>query len=173
MAMKKLFSFILILVFSVPLLAQGVNSSSPETILIFVRHAEKTDDGTNNPSLNQKGKERADQLATLLIKDYDIQAIYSTPYKRTLETSKPLANQLKLIIQEYGLSKPARLIHSIIENHRGETVLVTGHSNTTPHLVNLALGQSKYPQLEEHDYGYIFVVKIGETGEIWDQRFSY
>lgn len=171
--MKKLFSIVIILLFSAPLFAQGLNLNTTETTLIFARHAEKMNDGTNNPSLNQKGKDRADKLSSLLQKDYHIQAIYSTPYKRTLETSKPLANKLELVIREYGLNNPDSLIHSIIKNHKGEAVLITGHSNTTPHLVNLALGNRKYAPLDEHDYGSIFVVSIAETGEIWDQRFAY
>jgi broad specificity phosphatase PhoE len=52
-----------------------------------------------------------------------------------------------------------------MDSKKGKTVLIVGHSNTTPALVNLALGEDKYEQLDESAYGNIFIVSIDEKGE--------
>ncbi len=171
--MKKLFLYLILCFLAIPFTVQSQHSTTEETILIFVRHAEKIEDGTNNPSLNEKGTERAEKLAKLLKARYDVEAIYSTPYKRTLETAKPLANALNMTILEYDLKDPNKLISGFIDSHKGETILVVGHSNTTPLLVNITLGNKKYAQLGEYDYNSIFVVKLAESGEVLDQKFTY
>lgn len=171
--MQKLFLYLTIGLLAVPFAVKSQHSIPEETILIFVRHAEKMNDGTNDPSLSEKGIERAEKLAELLKTQYDVQAIYSTPYKRTLETAQPLSNELKLTIGEYGLKNPQKLVRGFVDSHRGETILVVGHSNTTPLLVNILLGNKKYVQLDEYDHGSMFVVKIGGSGEVWDQKFTY
>ena len=62
------------------------------TTIIFTRHAEKQDDGTKDPDLTEKGLERASKIATLLEK-VPVSAIYSTDFKRTRNTVKPISEQ--------------------------------------------------------------------------------
>lgn len=78
-------------------LAQETNAI---TTVIFVRHAEKADDGTRNPPLNIYGQERAASLAQLLHLS-GVVGIYSTPFHRTQQTVKPLAAALGLEVKEY------------------------------------------------------------------------
>lgn len=134
-----------------------------EATLIFVRHAEKMDDGTNDPSLNTTGKERAAQLAELLKNEYELSAIYSTNYNRTKETAKPVADIFDLEINFYDLKDPKGLMEQIKSDHKGQTVLIVGHSNTTPMLVNIAAGVQEFEALDEKTYGKIFIVNIGEN----------
>lgn len=156
--MKYFFSFLFLLLLIQPVAAQDSDEAEKDTRLIFVRHAEKVNDGSRNPHLSNKGKERASQLAVLLYENYDITSIYSTDYYRTQETVVPLSEKLGIGINNYGLQNPDSLVQEIINLHRGKDVLIMGHSNTTPNLVNIALGEEKFKQIDESDYSNIFVV---------------
>ena len=47
---------------------------------------------------------------------------------------------------------------------QGKTVLVVGHSNTTPAFVNTVLKERKYPDIDDNNNGNLYVVTIvGET----------
>lgn len=134
------------------------------TTLIFVRHAEKADDGTRNPPLNEKGMERAKNLATVLSEGYDLAAIYSTPYLRTELTAAPTAESLELEIQSYGFDDPNGFLSGLISENRGKAVLIVGHSNTTPNFMNRVLGEEKYSQFDEKAYGDLYVITTTEFG---------
>jgi broad specificity phosphatase PhoE len=162
--MKNLILLVVLMTVGYTVSAQESDSLSQETTIIFVRHAEKMDDGSENPSLNEKGKERAVKLAKLLINDFHISAIYSTPYYRTKQTAKPLADSLNIPIYEYDLSDPNHFVGKLIEDYKGQEVVVIGHSNTTPMLVNIALGTGLYESLDENSYGQIFVV---HANSVW------
>lgn len=161
--MKRLLLISCALLISLTAYAQSPEEQAKETTLIFVRHAEKIDDGTRDPSLSKEGKDRAVRLADILLKEFNVSAIYSTPYKRTKETASPIADSLGLLIQEYGLNDPKGLVASIISSNQASTALIVGHSNTTPLLVNISLGEERFEQLDEKAYGDIFIVTVGEN----------
>lgn len=163
--MKKTLLIVFIaLTFTLDVFAQS-EAKNPTT-LIFVRHGEKVDDGTRDPALSPQGEARAELLKNILSSEYeDITAIYSTAYKRTQFTAKPTAEHYKVEVEEYGLKDPKALINSILEKHQGETVLVVGHSNTTPMLVNVVLGEKKFPQLDESVYNQIYILQATEIGD--------
>ncbi|MEX2477440.1 MAG: phosphoglycerate mutase family protein [Gracilimonas sp.] len=171
--MKKLICTLILIIGLAPAFAQESTKADDITTLIFVRHAEKLDDGTKDPSLNEKGVMRAEKLSDLLQQNYDLKAIYSTGYKRTLETSTPISKKTGLEINQYGLSNPDSLINDIIELHKGQQVLIMGHSNTTPNLVNTALGKQTFDQLDESEYDNIFEVKIDAAGNATVKRYKY
>ena len=79
--------------------------SQATTTIIFVRHAEKEISNYDDPELTAEGKMRVFEL-TRQLKDADvvagIDAIYSTPSKRNIQTAEPLANALGLNINIYG-----------------------------------------------------------------------
>lgn len=132
------------------------------TTFILVRHAEKADDGTKDPALIQEGEQRAANLAQHL-RVTDISAIYSTSYQRTLDTVQPIANQKQLeIIRHDPFAEDA--LQQIMDKHRGGIILISGHSNTTPHLVNLLLGEEKFPQLDESQYDNLYIVTVTDIG---------
>lgn len=56
-------------------------------------------------------------------------------------------------------------IKKLIKDHQGEVVLIVGHSNTTPFLVNMVLGEEKFAQLDESAYDDVFIVKSKEVGK--------
>lgn len=146
------------------LLGVSVQCTVPSTTtFILVRHAEKEIDGTKDPDLTNEGKQRAENLRQLL-SETAITGIYSTNFKRTLATVEPLAAQKNIAIQNYSLEDPDQLLRSIIEENPGGTVVISGHSNTTPKLANELLGKEKFAQFEDADYGNILVIEASKPG---------
>lgn len=132
------------------------------TTFILVRHVEKVDDGTKDPALSDAGKERAQRLAEHL-SETKITAIYSTPYERTQNTVASIAKQKEIEIQEYDPFGDDTL-SKILKQQQGGIILIAGHSNTTPHLVNLLIGKEQFSQLDESDYDNLYVVTLNELG---------
>ncbi len=172
----KNYSILFVLAFTL-LLTSAVNAfqfseiSSDETLLIFVRHTEKADDGTRNPPLNLLGLERANALATSLM-DVPLAAIYSTNYKRTEMTAMPTAFHFELPIKNYDFDNLEEFLSALISKHKGEAVLIVGHSNTTPRLVNMVLKENRLEQIDEKRYGDLFLLytkSFGDTRLISDE----
>ena len=134
--------------------------------IFLVRHAEKADDGTKDPPLTTEGENRADKLVELLI-EKDIKAVYSTDFKRTRNTGFPLADTLGLFVNLYDPSSES-FAEEIMKEASDANLLVVGHSNTTPILVNKILGKEKYRQLDDSDYGKLFVCE--KDGDAFDCR---
>lgn len=135
---------------------QGVST------FILVRHAEK--DYGDDPVLIPKGKARAEKLKFMLER-VDLDAVYSTNTKRTLSTAEPTADYHDLKIQEYSAMELSSLAIRLKNRHRGETVLVVGHSNTTPALASLLDKNEDYPRFSELDYTNYYVVTIPPKGK--------
>lgn len=133
------------------------------TTFILVRHTEKVDDGTKDPALSEEGRQRAQKLAEHLW-ETNITAIYSTDYKRTRNTVKKIAKQKELVIEKHDPFQSDALT-TIMEKHGGGIILISGHSNTTPHLINLLIGEDKYPQLDESEYDNLYIVTVTEIGK--------
>ena len=129
----------------------------------FIRHAEKdrSDPEDPDPELNQKGLGRAMHWAEIL-KDANINAIYTTDFRRTTMTAAPSEVKYDLIRQYYD---PSLLdMATFRADNRGKNVLVVGHSNTTPELVNKMIGEEKYPPMDDDDNGSLFIVQqIGDV----------
>ena len=128
------------------------------TTLILVRHAEKADDGTSDPGLTAAGQVRAGKLAAMLA-PAGVDAVFSTPYQRTRATAAPLAEQTKLEIQEYDPKDPD-FASRLLADHAGETLLIVGHSNTIPGLVNTLTGTSAFNNLDDMEYDKLFIVHV-------------
>lgn len=126
------------------------------TTIYLTRHAEKATG--EDPPLLPAGKERARALADKLA-DRNITAIYATPYRRTRATAQPLADRLGLTIQEYAADGNFDdRVADWQDQHQGETILVVGHSNTVPYLVNALLKKDRYGEIGEEEYGQLFRV---------------
>lgn len=150
--MVKSFFVILVLAlcFIVPAIAQNKT-------IILVRHAEKVD-ASQDPELSAEGKQRAERLAKI-IKKYKPGAVYSTDFKRTRDTVAPIAARQKLEIQKYDARKPAELIDAIMKS-KTKRFLISGHSNTIPGLANLLGKKELFKNLDDAEYGAIWIVRI-------------
>ena len=139
-------------------LAEKENTS----VYYFIRHAEKDrSDSTNkNPSLTLQGLERANKWA-LFFKDKNIAAVYSTNYKRTQQTALPIAKEQNLEIISYTAKE--LISEKFIANNKGKNIVIVGHSNTTPELVNSLLGEKKYEDIADRENNNIFIVTLNKN----------
>ena len=136
-----------------------IGCTYPTTTVILVRHAEKGV-GTD-PPLTPAGVQRAQELIHVVDQAH-IQAIYTTQYLRTRQTAQPLANQLNLtatvVPVTQNIEQHARdLVANIIEHDKGKSVLVVGHSNTVPRIME-ELSITSPPQISESEFNRLFVV---------------
>lgn len=136
-------------------------ASGPDTTIYLVRHAEKTA-VANDPALTPDGEARAEALADRL-NDAALTAIYSTDTTRTKTTAEPIAKRLLLPIFVYD----GRALEDFARDLKAQTgqILVVGHSNTTPDLVDLLGGDPVGAINEAGEYDRLYVVTI-EDGEI-------
>jgi broad specificity phosphatase PhoE len=131
---------------------------SQETTIILVRHAE-TFEGGSERMLNEVGKKRALELKQTL-QNVQIDAIYSTDLNRTKQTAHPIAIAKGLDIKLYDPTNLNAFATDLLKNHLGETILVSGHSNTTPQLVNALIGEKKYDDLNETEFYHLFILNF-------------
>ena len=150
------------------------------TTIIFVRHAEKEVPGemtgSDDPALSAAGRARAAELARQLV-DADVvagvDAIYSTPYKRTQETVAPLADALQLPINIYDANDRQSVLDDILKEHKGKIIVIVGHSNTLPELIANLGASKKVPEIDEDEYDNIYVVSIPWFGKTKTIRLRY
>lgn len=169
--MKYLFTLIVIFAFAVPSFAQEDVKQTTTTTYYFIRHAEKdrTDKSNRNPELTETGKTRAKQWSEIF-KNVPFDAVYSTDYYRTKQTAQPTAESKKLDVLIYD---PRTLFsEEFSEVTVGKTVLIVGHSNTTPAFVNTVLGMRKYKDIDDNNNGNLYIVTISEGGEKVDQLLT-
>ena len=153
---------ILILVMPFSLVAQSTTDGL--TTMILVRHAEKVDD-SRDPDLSEAGYDRAENLAEIFNK-LSFDAVYSTDFIRTRETANPIDESNNLSIQSYDPQNPLLEVEKWIEMHQGETILVSGHSNSTPTFANTILGENHFDgSFDESDYGNILIITISGDEE--------
>ncbi|HEX8254684.1 MAG TPA: phosphoglycerate mutase family protein [Thermoanaerobaculia bacterium] len=138
-------------------------SMNAATTIILVRHAEKAAVGGDMP-LSEAGSARAKELARVLA-DARVSAIYATQYRRTQETVAPLAKALGVkpkIIEAGGKEYPQTVVREVLANHKGKTVLVAGHSNTTVDVLT-ELGMKDPPFIPEPQFDDLFVCTIEDA----------
>lgn len=152
--MKKHF-----LLFSLVCILFSSCKSIETTTYYLIRHAEKdrTDATNKNPNLNKQGLKRADNWATYF-KEIPLAVIYSTDYKRTQQTAKPTAESKKLPIKTYNPNKMYDIVFQ--EETKGKSILIVGHSNTTPAFVNKILGYEKHPAINDNNNASLFIVTL-------------
>lgn len=154
--MKKTILIILFYLIIVPSFGQNDSINNTEkTQFILVRHAEKLD-ASKNPELSELGKKRAEKLNELL-KDVAVDKLYATNYLRTQNTLRPISQRTNLTIETYD-PNDINFSSNLISENEGKTVVISGHSNSTPRLVNQLIGKEVYKPLDENEYGKIWII---------------
>ncbi|MBB4806116.1 broad specificity phosphatase PhoE [Chryseobacterium defluvii] len=151
--MKKLiFIFLLIL---------SCTMQSQQTHIYIVRHAEKdiSDKTNTNPDLSKPGKQRAEKLLSVL-KKVKFSAAYSTPYKRTQQTLKPIAEYNAVEITDYDPKNNQQLAEEILNIYSGKNVIIAGHSNTILEMVKAFGAKKPFEEISEDDYSNLFHIII-------------
>jgi broad specificity phosphatase PhoE len=140
---------------AVLLLVSFAQPIAAQDAIFVVRHAERADTSADSP-LSPTGEARAGRLAALL-KDAGITQIYTTDLKRTIQTGAPLAHALHLVPHALKAADPAALLAQLHAASPHDRILVVGHSNTVPALLE-ALGVSPAITLEDAEYDNLFLV---------------
>jgi len=149
--------FITLLIFGLPEI--GLTQDSEEIYSIFlVRHAEKNPESPDpsDPGLSECGELRAEALATILA-DTKLNRIYSTAYKRTLETASPAAEAIHLEVEAYDPRELEAFALLLLE--RQQNALVVGHSNTTSVLAGILAGE-ELEEFAEDIYDRLYQVVV-------------
>jgi broad specificity phosphatase PhoE len=117
-----------------------------------MRHLQKAEGP--DPALSAEGRANAQRL-TALFAARPPRAIYVSTTRRARETAAPLAAKLGLAVKEYDPSDTPGLVARLVAE--GGRVLVVGHSNTVPEIVERLGGQRPAP-LAETEYGDVWRV---------------
>ena len=154
--MIKKFLFTIILLFAC------FSLKSQQTNIYIVRHAEKdlSDKTNSNPDLSEAGKLRAKKLVSEL-KKMKFSAAYSTPYNRTQQTLKPVAEHNSIEVTSYDPKDSKALAGEVLRLYSGKNIIIAGHSNTIPVILE-AFGVKAPFEISEDDYSNIFHIKINK-----------
>ncbi len=121
-----------------PAASEAAPTPAAPVLVVMVRHGEKADDGTADPPLTERGRERAACLAALL-DGFSPTHLFATGYQRTRATIEPLATATGLVPTVLDAKDDAGWQRALRELPPGSRAVVVGHSNTVPRLVE-ALG---------------------------------
>jgi 2,3-bisphosphoglycerate-dependent phosphoglycerate mutase len=170
----KIVRYILIVLIALVITSCSRTQPGSTTILI-VRHAEKASDAEDSP-LTEDGVKRSQALVDVTA-DANVSAIYTTQFKRNLETARPLSERLGIPITEVpvNLQNPGdygkTLAKTILEKHTGQTILVVGHGNTIGSIVAGLIGRDA--RLGDIQYSDFFIVTIQPSGTAKVIRAQY
>jgi broad specificity phosphatase PhoE len=151
-----------------------------QTTFVLLRHAEKSLEPTGDPLLTAAGEARAVRLAYMLgsggggeAADNRISAVYASDTRRAQLTAAPLAERLALDTAPMPAGKPGAVIRELLGRHRGQTVVVVGHSNTVPEMVAELSGGRASPVIADAEFDSIFVVTVNRAGAASVLRLRY
>ncbi len=123
-----------------------------------VRHFD-TPKGEKDPDLLPQGTARAEALARWF-RGKRLCAILVTQYKRTRQTAAATAAGRSIAIQSYDAADTAGAVARAKAS--ACPVLIVGHSNTVPDIVE-KLGGTRPADLKHEDFGDVWTVAEGKT----------
>lgn len=152
------------------------DSASPVTTVVLLRHAEKQTVG-NDPELTEAGLARAASIASGYCQA-GVRLVIATEYRRTQATAEPCAKQAGQPVQVLPLNKDLNayadaLKQKILAEAAGGKVLVIGHSNTVPAIIQAWTGQAITP-ISDSEYDRWFELQIATDGQVrlQESRFN-
>jgi broad specificity phosphatase PhoE len=126
--------------------------------------------------LNERGRQRAELLADF-IQDIDVvagvNAIYASEQRRTQETAAPLAKRLNLPVLTADHHDIGGFMDLVLDEHRGDIVLVVSHSDTIAPLIDELHGSKRLPPFGPDDYNEVYIVTIPWYGKVKTLRLHY
>ena len=129
------------------------------TTVFVVRHAEKMPPTVAaDPPLSAAGFKRAQALAHAL-GAAEVSAIYTSERLRARQTALPLATKLGDSLRVVNGSDIPALARRIREECVGRTVLVIGHSDTVPLIVQ-ELSGLYVPPMKDDEFDLLYVVTL-------------
>lgn len=137
-------------------------SLSDVTQIYIIRHTEKTSDTAENPDLSAAGIERA-QYWKKVLQHIQFDQVFTTEFKRNIQTAELISNDSSVKPELYH---PMSFdILRFINLIKGQKVLIIGHSNTIPDMVNRLIDETKYPPMSHKNYNVLYLVTINKNGD--------
>ncbi len=160
------------------LLIALANAAAAQQAILLVRHAEKATDA-NEPAvpLSEAGTARAARLAEML-KEAGVTAVYATDTVRARKTGEPVAKAGGLEVRTYsatdaaGKPAPRILLDRLKKEEPKGVVLVVGHSNTVPQILE-AFGYGAKVEIPSTQFDDLFVVTPRAEGPPSVVRLKY
>mgnify|MGYP001572207787 CR=1 FL=1 len=149
----------LLLIFLLPIVMCGIAWYcwySPVATVILVRHAERLN-STDTTSLSEAGVKRAEALAHVLSAS-GVSRIYVSQKLRTHQTAQPTASAFGIMPIEISANE-IRLYGDSVKTHRGEVILIVGHSDSVPKIIG-RLGIAIPPTIAADEFDNLFVVTM-------------
>ena len=151
-------------------------SAASTTTVFVMRHAEKltSNPDDKDPPLAPAGEARALELAKHFggaPKGQSLDAIIVTELRRTQDTVRPLANRLGIPVIVVPSSDPAGAAKRALHDFRGGRVLIVGHSDTVPGIVEALSGVDVGP-MSDTEYGILYIVAVPRFSRSEVTRFD-
>jgi phosphohistidine phosphatase SixA len=96
-----------------------------------------------------------------------VNAVITTQFARTKATAQPTVAALSLpteVVTAGSASTHPQEVAAAVRKHAGHTVLVVGHSNTVPSIIE-ALGAKRPPPICDAEYDNLYIVTIAPDGK--------
>jgi 2,3-bisphosphoglycerate-dependent phosphoglycerate mutase len=140
---------------------QTTQQNEALTTIYLVRHAEKdtTDASNEDPDLTEAGHARAEALRTLLAEE-EVDALYATKYVRTGQTLGPLSQERNIQVVQYEGHDYHGLKERLLRDHRGQIVVVAGHSNTLLPIIEAFGADKPFDEIADSAYSYLFKLLV-------------
>jgi len=126
---------------------------------IYVTRHYDTPAGERDPDLLAPGKARAEALARWF-KGKKLKAIHVSDFKRTRQTAAPLATERGITPETYDPRDTPGIVAKA--KAAGVPLLIVGHSNTVPDIVQ-QLGGDRPADLNHEDFGDIWIIGDGKA----------
>jgi len=151
--------------------AAGPALATPAWV-VLVRHAEKAASLDSDPELSEAGAVRALALRDAL-KDFELDEVLTSPFRRTRETAAPLAEArgLRPVVVPVSGDHVAAAVAQIRSMPEGGAVLVVGHSNTLAGIVR-GLGGPDLADLRECEYDTLYVLGLDGKPRLIRARYG-
>jgi len=165
-----------IAIFGVAVFALWVWFTANSTVVIVIRHAEKESVSVPDPPLSAAGQARAALLMRMFGETKGagrLDAIYISSALRNRMTAAPLAARLGIVPIVAPTDDPKGLAHRIVRENSGKRVMLIGHTNTVPDIVAALSGRKDIPQIDEGEYGTMYIVTVPRIGHANVLRLSY
>ncbi len=156
---NNFFVFLIGLILIIRCQDNTARNNQKEAIFYLIRHAEKdrSDPDNNDPILTSDGIKRANHWASYF-DTIQLNSIYTTDYIRTKQTIFPVSKLKQITPKIYSIDELD--INQFITSNQGKRVLISGHSDTTPSMVNKLIGENKFSNMSDSDNNSLYIVNI-------------
>lgn len=131
----------------------------PAATFYVMRHLD-TPEGVTDPDLTAEGQRKAERLAGWFPGMEPPVTIFVSTTKRAQQTAAPLAARLGITPKLYDPADTPGLIAEAMKEPA--PVLIVGHSNTVPDIIQ-ALGGARPAPLVHEDFGDVWTIRGGAT----------